>query len=135
MAIGNVIYTPRPALAPADVVDNLESTAVGLPLSANQGRLLHRQFSDMINSHRNLSNTDLLEEAKRFKAGLTPFSTSGGLTNVPVDNCIYSCGYVLGTPPNGIFQLVIFDRRSGTMYINPYYAGYSGWRKIEPINI
>lgn len=41
MAIGNVIYTPRKALVPADVVDNLLSTAANLPLSANQGKILN----------------------------------------------------------------------------------------------
>lgn len=39
MALGNIEYSALP-LRRGDVVDNLESTACNLPLSANQGRLL-----------------------------------------------------------------------------------------------
>lgn len=44
MAVGNVVYTPRKALYPSDIINTLESTAEDLPLSAAQGSILKNQI-------------------------------------------------------------------------------------------
>lgn len=67
MAIGNVMYTPAPALRQSDVVDNLLSTATSLPGSANQLRVLDEKL-------KNLSNENLLKNGD-FRINQTGFAS------------------------------------------------------------
>ena len=82
MAIGNVIYTPRKALVPADVVDNLLSTAANLPLSANQGKVLGDAVTqlntDWFKHQNNVSDLNDATESGIYRIG-------DGILNSPTD--------------------------------------------------
>lgn len=88
-----------------------------------------------LNAAHHINSGDILETAKTFATGFTAFITGGpSVTNLPHVNCQYSYGYSLHST-GGIHNVCIFERYSGAMYINPYYDGYKGWKKIEATSV
>lgn len=81
----------------------------------------------MKGAHANESVTDVLAFALACPAGVTPFATNSGSTNIPDAQYLYSTGWVHKRSSDQI-DVYLKNYKSGTLAINTYLSGaWTGW--------
>jgi len=67
------MYNPRNSVAQQDIIDNLNSTAINLPLSANQGYLLNQRINNIVNGGGTPFAVSIYADAEDTLTGFTNF--------------------------------------------------------------
>lgn len=133
MALGNVVYTPKIPLTRADVVDNLESTAADLPLSARMGnRLLEKMGPSDLSINYLYNPTNIKDFALALPTyGVFFICTSSGVQGLPPGQYAYSNGLIFRRM-GGTTNILLFSYEKSEMAVATCLNDvWSDWRKVS----
>lgn len=132
MALGNIVYTPKIPLTRADVVDNLESTAANLPLSARMGGRIARKIGDSTIKPTYVHDENLKDFALRCSDnGMFSFFTDATTGGLPPYHYHYSNGLIFRRA-GGTTNILLFSYDTSEMVVATCLNGvWSDWRKVS----
>jgi len=123
-------YNPRNTVAQQDVIDNINTTAVNLPLSANQGYLLNQRINNIINGSGNGFSASIYTVDSAIVVGLpnlgylswdgTNFQPTFTITNSNIDTIALLGTTINSSGPTSISGIFTFSANT------PYYLSDDG---------
>lgn len=110
MAVGCILYTPKPALTQADVVNHLLGTSGKLPLSDLQGNILNEKIAK-IGSYETMQSGTILDAVNNTTENKCLFIVQG---YIPEDSPIQAEGFLeIKVQKGNSRKQVIYHRYSG----------------------